>query len=496
MLRTFFMLKLIGAVFLAAVALPAVALEFSTTFAPPNGEALYRFTLDDDSEVFLYSTLSDGATCSNTGFGILAADGHTEVVRSASAPCHPDEKRGPWPLKAGTYHFKMWHNADGGRYLARLSTTVSSRANDIESNDTPASALPIITNAAPLTGHLGYYNGSSTDGGDFYRLTLLQNGALRITLNTDASLPSGTRGYTLYASDGTTAIIDPSQITAGTYYIGLYVDTYYAQAYGGYTLEATFTSASPPFPPNPGTVAPYRGLWGHPNESGWGMSIAQQGALNFVALYTYDQANRPTWYVMSSCPILSGESCSGELYKVTGGSSPVVPWNGVDKVVGKAGSGTLTFDDANHGRFSYTLEGVAGSKSIERQFFANGTPAFEIDYTDLWWNPAESGWGVALTQDHGMIFVAWFTYDVYGDSTWYVASACPLSSSTAAGNGCTGDLFQVSGGSPLTANWNGANKTVTQVGSVSFSFSDANNAVMSYRLNGVTGTRNITRNIL
>jgi len=65
------------------------------------------------------------------------------------------------------------------------------------------------------------------------------------------------------------------------------------------------------------------------------------------------------------------------------------------------GLGTLTFDDANHGKFAFTLNGVSASKTIERQFFSNGTAQFSVDYTDLWWNQNESGWGIALTQDHG-----------------------------------------------------------------------------------------------
>ncbi len=246
--------------------------------------------------------------------------------------------------------------------------------------------------------------------------------------------------------------------------------------------------------PNAG-AAPYMGLWGTADEAGWGMSITQHGKVNFVAIFTYDQANQATWYVMSNCSLQTEGTCTGDIYKVTGGSAPVVPWNGDGKVVSIAGSGTLTFDDANRGRFSYTLNGVAGSRVIERQSFANGTPQFRIDYTDLWWNPAESGWGLALTQDRGMIFVAWFTYDGKGDPAWYVVSACPLVSTPAIGDGCTGDLYQLSGGSPLTIPWNGANKVVAKVGWVSFAFSDADNGLLSYSLNGVAGSRNITRQI-
>jgi len=57
--------------------------------------------------------------------------------------------------------------------------------------------------------------------------------------------------------------------------------------------------------------------------------------------------------------------------------------------------------------FDFTAEWRCRFKTIERQQFSSGTAAQAVDYTDLWWNANESGWGVALTQDVGMIFAAW-----------------------------------------------------------------------------------------
>lgn len=237
----------------------------------------------------------------------------------------------------------------------------------------------------------------------------------------------------------------------------------------------------------------YTGLWGNSGESGWGMSVTQHGSTIFSAIYTYDAVGEATWYVMSNCPVVTGATCTGELYKVTGGTSPLVPWNGSGKVIGSVGSATLTFQDASHARFDYTIKGVAGSKSIEKQLFSNGTPKFPTDYTDLWWNSGESGWGVALTQDEGMLFAAWFTYDDTGSPTWYVASSCPLNSAPLTGNTCSGDLYRVTGGSPLTTPWVGSGRVVARVGSVVFTFPSASNAQMSYTLNGVSAMRSLVR---
>ena len=108
--------------------------------------------------------------------------------------------------------------------------------------------------------------------------------------------------------------------------------------------------------------------------------------------------------------------------------------------------------------------------------------------TGLWWNQDESGWGMSLTQSGSIVFVAWYTYDASGNPVWYVASNCAMS-----GNGCSGDLYQVTGGSMPTVTWNGANKVVATVGSVSFAFSDSSTGTMSYTINGVAGSKAITR---
>ncbi|CAN5375607.1 hypothetical protein BH11PSE11_BH11PSE11_32250 [soil metagenome] len=237
------------------------------------------------------------------------------------------------------------------------------------------------------------------------------------------------------------------------------------------------------------TTAPLTGLWWNADESGWGMSLTQQGPIVFAAWYAYSQAGAPVWYVMSSCPIV-GAGCTGDVYSVAGGTQLTSTWNGAGKVVTKVGTATLAFTDNNTGSFSYTLNGVAGSRSISRQPIASGTTAPAVDYSALWWNETESGWGVALTQQFNVIFVTLYTYDASGNPVWYVASNCTVS-----GNGCTGALYKVSGGTPPNVAWNGANKAVTQVGTVSFSFANASSGTMSYSINGATGSRAITKQI-
>lgn len=235
------------------------------------------------------------------------------------------------------------------------------------------------------------------------------------------------------------------------------------------------------------TTSPLTGLWWNQNESGWGMSITEHGSMIFAAWYTYDLAGVPTWYVMSACP-LAGNACSGDIYKVTGATPPTVPWNGSGKLVNKVGQGTLSFGNENTVALQFSLNGINGTKFMTRQMFGAGTPAQSVDYSDLWWNQSESGWGVSLAQQNSIIFATWFTYDAQGKPVWYVASSCPLTGST-----CTGELYRVSGGAAPTMPWNGLNKLVTKVGDISFAFMNAGAGTMSYTIDGISSSRPISR---
>ncbi len=254
--------------------------------------------------------------------------------------------------------------------------------------------------------------------------------------------------------------------------------------------------ASAPFPVIPAavyviptTTSPLTGLWWNENESGWGLNITQHGAMIFVAWFTYDQSGAATWYVMSSCPVL-GNACAGDIYSVRGGKPLTSPWDGSAKVVSKVGNGILSFSNANTGSFSFSINGVTGSKSIVRQMFASGTTTPSPDYSDLWWNASESGWGITISQQYGTIFALMFGYDSVGNSTWYFASNCKV-----AGNGCSGDLYQVTGGVRPTATWSGAGLAVTKVGIIEFTFTDANNGTTNYFINGAAGSKQITREL-
>jgi len=109
--------------------------------------------------------------------------------------------------------------------------------------------------------------------------------------------------------------------------------------------------------------------------------------------------------------------------------------------------------------------------------------------TGLWWNENEAGWGITLTQQVDIIFVTMFTYDTNGFPHWYVASDCAVS-----GDGCSGDLFELTGGSPPTDTWNPL-LVLEPVGTIVFTFTDNDTGSVEYTINGLPGSRQITRQI-
>ena len=82
------------------------------------------------------------------------------------------------------------------------------------------------------------------------------------------------------------------------------------------------------------------------------------------------------------------------------------------------------FDVAyNNGNLGQWLAASAGSSS-------GAVPAF--DYSDLWWNPGESGWGLSIIQHGGshQLYAAWYVYDSSGTPLWLVMPGGQWNSST------------------------------------------------------------------
>lgn len=112
------------------------------------------------------------------------------------------------------------------------------------------------------------------------------------------------------------------------------------------------------------------------------------------------------------------------------------------------------------------------------------------EYTDVYYDPAEDGWGVFLVQSETTQFLAFFIYGSDGKPTWYVA----ILAQDATGK-FTGDLFAPTGtyfANPWQGKINGPS-----AGTATFTPTDAYHATLSYTVNGVgTITKAVQRQTL
>ncbi|HEX5129378.1 MAG TPA: Ig-like domain-containing protein, partial [Usitatibacter sp.] len=162
--------------------------------------------------------------------------------------------------------------------------------------------------------------------------------------------------------------------------------------------------------------------WGGASENGWGMSIVQHGDRLFAAIYAYDASGNPTWYVMPGGAWNAAHTVfTGPLYSPKG--APYAAYDAAKLAVGEAvGTATITFSGVNEAMLEVSIGASSTRKALVRQPF--GTPetvAAPRQVGDMWWGGAsQNGWGIALLQQHRMLFGVWFTYDESGAPTWFV----------------------------------------------------------------------------
>ena len=240
-----------------------------------------------------------------------------------------------------------------------------------------------------------------------------------------------------------------------------------------------------------GGPANYQDLWwAGQQENGWGLNITQHGATLFVTVFVYDPEGKPVWFVIPGGTWNAGfTSYTGNVYIPTGSHFAAYDASRFNPGA-VVGSATLTFTGANTASFQYTINGVAGTKTIQRQAFGPQDSTPVATYADLWWGGnAQNGWGVAISQQYRNLFAVWYTYDTAGRTTWYVLPA----GSWTTENVYSGTAYRTTGSAWLGATYNPSAFTPSPAGTLTFRFTDLHNGTMSYEVDGVTGSKAITR---
>lgn len=136
-------------------------------------------------------------------------------------------------------------------------------------------------------------------------------------------------------------------------------------------------------------------------------------------------------------------------------------------------------------RAGFAVIGLALGLSVARA---------DTNFTDLWWNPAESGWGTTFTQEkNGPIFSAMYVYDAAGKPVWVTGIMDPKSSNGPE-RSYEGNLYEVTGGTPLTQSaFNGAGVASAAVGTMQFVPDSPTAGTMTYVYKGTSVSKKIER---
>ena len=318
------------------------------------------------------------------------------------------------------------------------------------------------------------------DDVDFVRFDFTQSGTW--TIQTTGSMDTVGAVYT---SDGTNvAANDDSNPQAGnlnfkmilrvtapvTYYVG--IGTF--SGTGPYTIVSSFSTTAPP------------------DDFGDTSASASAMAPNATIQGNLDYTNDQDWFRVSF-------PSSGAWRVSTSGNTDTT--GTIFAADGATQVATNDDIDQNNLNFSMIVTiPAAGTYFLRVTGYAGAIGPYTLNssfssdtlasvYTDLWWNPNESGWGINLNQQANIIFATLFTYDATGRDYWLVASGMQQQPD----GSFSGTLYQTTGPSFSASPYNTSLFGFNSVGTMSVRFPDANSGVLTYTVNGVSVTKNIQR---
>lgn len=120
--------------------------------------------------------------------------------------------------------------------------------------------------------------------------------------------------------------------------------------------------------------------------------------------------------------------------------------------------------------------------------------ATATDFTDLWWNPSESGWGVNMAQQADTIFLTFFIYGADNQPTWLSATTIFSGQDAQGSLFFAGDLYTTSGpyyGAPFSA----SSVQSRKVGTVTFRADTPSSGALSYSVDNTIVNKAIQRQL-
>jgi len=123
---------------------------------------------------------------------------------------------------------------------------------------------------------------------------------------------------------------------------------------------------------------------------------------------------------------------------------------------------------------------------------AHAATPFSVDASDLWYDAAESGWGVNIAQQADIAFLTLYVYGDDNKPTWFVASGMQgvKDASTVV---YTGDLYATTGPSYGAARFDPAQVATTKVGTAVFTVANGTDGTLNYTVNGRSVVKKVVR---
>ncbi|MGZ5061928.1 MAG: Ig-like domain repeat protein [Usitatibacter sp.] len=391
--------------------------------------------------------------------GIATATGTSNPTPTPTPTPTPSPTPTPPPAPAVGGTLSVSTTVDSTSYTASAGQGVTFTVNVMGTSGAPTGSVTFRDNGAAIAGCAGV----AIAGGTAHCTT--------------AALATGAHAITgLYSGDGTYGSGVAGPIT---------------QTINGSSAQSAASAVNA------------QGLWWRSStgsESGWGINFTQQGETLFATWFTYDTDGSGLWLVMPNGAKTGTDTYTGTLYRTTGPAFDAASFNSTLVKTTAVGTATFSFSDANNGTFTALVNGNAVTKPITRQVYGASVPTCRVgasaspsNYQDLWWQSSgsESGWGMNITDQADILFVTWFTYGADGKGMWLVASHVARNA-----NGTySGTLYRTTGPAYNAPQWDPSLVRATEVGAITFAFSDASNATFTATVDGASVSKSIAREV-
>jgi hypothetical protein len=150
---------------------------------------------------------------------------------------------------------------------------------------------------------------------------------------------------------------------------------------------------------------------------------------------------------------------------------------------------SFAISTASTGRAFRGLLGATCASIAAASMAAVGT-----NYSDQWWNAAESGWGASILQQSDLLFVDLLVYGTDGAPIWFTSAASRASNAAAGHDVYSGDLYRT-GGPFFGSAFNPGSVSNRKVGTLTFDASSTDNASLSYSVDGTVVAKSVTRQL-